>query len=365
MVKIDLSALAHNLSQVKHLARGRPILAVVKADAYGHGAVPISLELQKLGVPYFGVSNCREGVELRRAGVVRPIILMGGCEPGEAPAVVEHELTPVLFDLRSARALNEEAIRRGGRVLFHLKIDTGMGRLGIQPEAIATFLGEMKRMEGLEMEGLMTHFSEADAPEKDFTEMQLSLLEKAIPEVNRMGFFPRLIHAANSAALIDFPPALMSLVRPGILLYGSAPSPEMEEKLDLRPVMSLVSRISFLKRVPPGTPISYGRTFVTHRESLIASVPIGYTHGYPRSLSNRGEALVRGRRVRVVGRVCMDWTMLDVTDVTGAALGDEVVLLGRQGKETITAWELATLADTIPYEIFCSVGLKGERIYIS
>lgn len=365
LVRIDLAALAHNFCQVVRLVGPeRLILAVVKADAYGHGAVPVALTLQGLGCHFFGVSNCEEARELRAAGIIRPILLLGGLLPEECEEVLKYNLTPAIFDLKVAAHLNQEAKKAGRGVRIHLKLDTGMGRLGVLPGALTPFLEELKGLGGLEVEGLMTHLSRAEEPDKSFIQEQLALLEKSLPEMNRVGLFPTLVHAANSAAIMDYPPALKSLVRPGLMLYGAAPAKKMEGKVPLRPVMSLTSRITFIKRVPQGTPIGYGGTFITPRKSLIASVPVGYAHGYSRLYSNCARALVRGRRVPLVGRVCMDWSMLDVTDLPRAEVGDEVVLLGEQAGQCIGSWELAELAHTIPYEVMCSLGPRSERVYL-
>ena len=359
-VGIDLDGLAYNFGQlVKLVGSDRLIMAVVKADAYGHGAVPVSKKLQSLGCHLFAVSNCREGIELRQGGISRPILLLGGIGPEESGTVIQYNLTPAIFDLAGAAALNGEAQKRAGRVKIHLKLDTGMGRLGITPSDLVPFLNRLKECEYLEMEGLFTHLADADREDKGFIEEQLVLLEKALPEINRLGFFPALVHMANSAAIIDYPPTLKGVVRPGIMIYGIHPSLYMKGKVELKPVMSLVSRISFLKKVLRGTPVGYGRSFVTQRESLIASVPVGYAHGYLRALSNRAQVLLKGKRARVVGRICMDWTMVDVTEIEGVKTGDEVVLLGGD----VTPWELAELAGTIPYEIVCSIGARSRRVY--
>lgn len=340
-------------------------MAVVKADAYGHGAVKVAGVLERLGCHFFGVSTPAEGVELRGAGITRPILVLGGFSTYECAELVRHDLRPVVFDLGVARALDEEARRAGRRLEFHLKLDTGMGRLGIPASGVAGFLEGLRGCTYLEMEGLLTHLAQADEEDKSASEEQLVVFEKVLPEINRLGYFPQLLHLANSAAILDFSPTLKNLVRPGIMLYGVSPTAGMESKADLQPVMSLSARIMFIKEVAAGGTIGYGGTFVTSRTSIIASVPVGYAHGYFRAFSNRAQALVRGQRAPVVGRVCMDWTMLDVTEIPGASLGDDVVLLGRQGEQQVSSWELARWADTIPYEVVCSIGTRSPRIYIS
>lgn len=357
--------MAHNFGQLTGLVGPQQqIMAVVKADAYGHGAVPVAGLLERLCCHFFGVSTLAEAVELRSAGIARPILMLGGFSACECAELVRHDLRPVVFDLEMARALDEEARKAKRRLKFHLKLDTGMGRLGIPTSRVAGFLEGLRECTNLEMEGLLTHLAQADEEDKRFSQEQLVVFEKALPEINRLGFFPQLLHLANSAAILNFPPALKTLVRPGIMLYGISPTVGMQTKADLQPVMSLSSRIMFIKEVPPGTAIGYGGTFVTSRTSLIASVPVGYAHGYFRAFSNQAQALVRGQRAPVRGRVCMDWIMLDVTEIAGVSLRDEVVLLGRQGEQEVSSWELAGWADTIPYEIMCSIGTRSARIYV-
>jgi alanine racemase len=361
--RIDLGALTHNFHEVTRRAEGRKVLAVVKAQAYGHGAISVSKHLLGLGADMLGVALVEEGRELRESGIDAPVLVMGPVTPGQADALVALRLTPVVFTRPAARALSDAARRRKTRIPVHVKIDTGMGRIGIAPEAAAEFIGEVRKLDGVTVEGLMTHFADADLRDKQFASRQMDRFEALLKELEAQGTLVGLRHAANSAALLDYRRALFTMVRPGLMLYGYNPL-EGKRGEDLRPALSLVSHIAFLKKVPAGVPVSYGRTFVTERESLIATIPIGYADGYSRGLSNTGEALVRGVRVRVAGRVCMDMCMLDVTGVPEVGEGDEVVLIGTQGSERISADDIAVKTGTIAYEVLCGIGSRVPRVYV-
>jgi alanine racemase len=358
---IDLGALSHNFSEVTRRIGGRKVLAVVKAQAYGHGAVPVSRRFAELGASMLGVALVEEGRELRNAGITAPILVMGPVVPGQAEAIVRLNLTPVVFTRPLADALSQAARVLGANIPVHVKIDTGMGRIGIPPEEAVGFIAEIAKLKGITVEGLMTHFSDADLRDKQFASVQMDRFESLVRSLEERGISVELRHAANSAAVLAYDRALLTMVRPGLMLYGYDPV-ERGSGADLRAVLSLVSHIAFLKNVPAGTPISYGRTFVTERDSRIATIPIGYADGYSRALSNKGEAIVRGRRVPVVGRVCMDMTMLDVTDVPHVLPGDEVVLIGRQGNERITADDIAARTGTIAYEVLCGIGGRVPRV---
>jgi alanine racemase len=361
MAQIDLQALSHNYSEVIRRIDGRKVLAVVKARAYGHGAVPVARRVVELGAHMLGVALVEEGAELRAAGITAPVLVMGPVVPDQAGAIVSLHLTPVVFTPRLATALSQEAVRAGGTVRVHVKVDTGMGRIGVAPEDALPFITAAAGLPGIEVEGLMTHFADADLRDKHFAAVQLDRFESLLRSLEETGVRIPLRHAANSAAVLEYARALLTMVRPGLMLYGYDPV-ERGSGADLRPVLSLVTRVALLKRVPAGTPISYGRTYVTRRESLIATIPVGYADGYSRALSNRGEAIVRGRRVPVAGRVCMDMTMLDVTDVPGVAEGDEVVLIGSAGRERITAEDLAAWTGTIAYEVLCGISARVPRV---
>jgi len=360
---IDLSALTHNYHEVTRRNSGRKVLAVVKAQAYGHGAVPVARRLTELGAAMLGVALVEEGRELRDAGITAPILVMGPLFPEQAGAVVELGLTPVVFTRTFARALAERAGRDARTVQVHVKIDTGMGRIGLPPAEAAEFIADVASVPGIAVEGLMTHFADADLQDKQFASVQMDRFETLVRELEGKGIAVPLRHAANSAAVLAYDRALLTMVRPGLMLYGYNPL-EKHAPSELRPVLSWTTRVAFVKKVAAGTPVSYGRTFVTKRESLIATVPVGYADGFDRALSNRGEALVRGARVRVAGRVCMDMTMLDVTEVPGVAEGDEVMLIGMQGSERITADEIAGKIGTISYEVLCGISGRVPRVVV-
>lgn len=367
--EIDLSALQHNYQLIRSsIPPQTEILAVVKADAYGHGFMDISRELEALGVNAFGVAFLAEAIQLRKSGSDKPILLLGGVYPGQERKCIGYNLSTAVFSIEQAQALNLAAGKLFRKAQIHLKIDTGMGRLGIPYNDVPRFLVELKKMQNIALEGLISHFASADELDESgqyFTRLQGERFAWALAEIRAAGFSPRYIHIANSAAamLRDIPDC--NLIRPGITMYGALPSPDFQGKLDLKPVMRLKSRIAMLKWVEPGTTISYARRFTAGQRTLIASVPVGYADGYPRALTNRGEVLVRGHRAKVAGTVCMDWTMLDVTGIEGVAVGDTVTLMGcDDGGNCIHAEELATWADTIPYAIFCGISKRVPRVYL-
>ncbi len=362
--EVDLGALEFNYRQIKRrIPGGVKVLAVVKADAYGHGAIPVSLRLEKSGVDYLGVAIPEEGVELRKGGVKAPILVLGGFFGSEVAQIFRFRLTPVIFRKDSLKILSREADRRGRKLKVHLKVDTGMGRLGVPLNLWPDFLREVRRFPRIEVEGILSHFSMMDE-EEDFTHGQWRAFQGAVATAQELGISSRyLLHMASSATLAAFPAYSAGLVRPGIMLYGSYPTPAFQSLVPLKPVMTLKTRIHFLKRVPAGTRISYGGTFMAKRESLVATLPIGYADGYSRHLSNQGEVLIHGKRAPVVGKVCMDFIMVDVTDIPRASVGDEVVLMGRQGRERITTEEIAEKINSISYDVLCSIGKRVPRIY--
>ncbi len=361
--EVDLGALEFNYRQIKkRIPEDVKLLAVVKADAYGHGAIPVSRRLERLGVDYLGVAIPEEGVELRKGGVKTPILVLGGIFGGEVDPIFRFRLTPVVFRKDSLRILSREAERRKKKVRVHLKVDTGMGRLGVPLNLWPDFLREVRRFPRIEAEGILSHFSMKDE-EKGFTQNQWRAFQEAVAIAHKLGISSQCLHMASSATLTAFPAYCARLVRPGIMLYGSYPAPAFRSLIPLKPLMTLKTRIHFLKSVPPGTRISYGGTFKTKRKSLIATLPIGYADGYSRHLSNRGEVLIHGRRAPVVGKVCMDFIMVDATHIPRVSVGDEVILMGRQGKEQITPEEIAEKINSISYEVLCSIGKRVPRVY--
>lgn len=360
---VDLSAIEHNFREVTRRVEGRKVLGVVKAQAYGHGAVPVSRRLLALGADMLGVALVEEGKELRDSGIEAPILLMGPLFPEQAETAARLRLTPAVYSMPVARALSDAAQKLGAKVSVHAKIDTGMGRIGVAPGEAPGFIAALRGLSGIDVTGLMTHFADADLRDKRFASEQMDRFEALIRELDAGGSTVPLRHASNSAAVLDFGRALFTMVRPGLMLYGYNPLEQAAGGADLRPALSFVTRVAFLKKVKAGVPISYGRTFVTKRESIIATLPVGYADGFSRALSNRGEALVRGKRAPVAGRVCMDMCMIDVTEVPGVREGDEAVLIGSQSGERITADDIAAKIGTIPYEVLCGIGSRVPRIY--
>jgi len=366
VAEIDLSALRRNLQQVKKRIGRREILAVIKANAYGHGAVPIAQFLVKnkpsFDISLLGVAYLEEAIALRRAGIAHPILLMTGCPVEQIPEIVRYQLTPLLFDTASLTTLSRYAARRGKRVNVHVKLDTGMGRIGLPVSEALPFIQTATEQEGIRVEGILTHFADADLKDLSFARKQFEALKHIWIALQKANTKIRYCHLANSAAIMHFAPAHFNLVRPGLMLYGYSPLEE-ESEIPLKPILQLRARVIAVKKVPAGTSISYGRTFFTRRESLIATVSIGYADGYPRLLSNRGVMIAKGQRAPVVGRVCMDMTMLDVTEAPALNVGDWVTVIGEEGGEAVWADELARQAETIPYEILCGIGERVPRIY--
>jgi len=370
IAEIDLAALRYNFARIR--AALKPdcgILAVVKADAYGHGFMDVALELEKSAVTAFGVAFLAEGIQLRKSGIDRPVLILGGIYPGQEKKCVGFNLSTAVFTMEQAMALDSAAGRLYRKAKIHVKIDTGMGRLGVPFDKSAAFFSALGSLKNIEVEGVLSHFAAADELDSsgcEYTKMQAERFRESVAAARQNGFDPRYLHIANSAAIFGLDLAGCNLVRPGIALYGAVPSADFDGKMDLRPVMSLKSRIALLKKVDPGTSISYARRYTAQESTLVASVPVGYADGYRRSLTNRGEVLVRGVRVPVIGTVCMDWIMLDVSRVPEVQVGDTVVLLGSDAEgHSIRAEELAAWSETIPYEFFCGISKRVPRIYVS
>jgi alanine racemase len=341
-------------------------MAVVKANAYGHGAIECSHALEKEGVDWFGVATVEEAIELRDAGIRTPILCLGSFYAGEETTLLDRDLTTVVFRIEQARILNEAAQNTDKVANIHVKIDTGFGRVGVRLEKVAEFVEQLNDLKNVSVEGLMTHFASADdSTQNDFTDEQIRRFYDTVDIFRKAGFEPSLIDLANSPGAVGHPNSRGNMVRLGGVLYGLAGDilPPGIAKPDLRPVMSVKSKIAMLKRVQKGESLGYGRTFFTERDSMIATVPIGYHDGYRRGLSNKARALVGGNYVPVVGRISMDWTILDVTDVPNIKADDEVVFIGRQANLEIKAEELAQKLDTISYEITCGISSRVPRVY--
>jgi len=363
--EIDLDAVAHNARELKRQAGERAeLIAVVKANAYGHGAVAVARAALKAAASRLAVVRTLEGVQLRRAGIEAPILLMGYTLPAEAETIVRWRLTPTVNTWKQAEALNAAAMARGLRLPVHIKADTGMGRFGLLPEEVVPFARALVQLPGLHLEGFYTHFSMADAADKAYTRHQFGIYRELLARLQEVGISIPLRHVSNSAATLDLPEMALDAVRCGIALYGLRPSAEVEPAIPLRPVMSLKSRVARVRTLPPGSSISYGRTYTTTRPTPVALVPVGYGDGYHRILSNRGAVLIHGRRAPIVGRVCMDQFVVDVSGIPEVQQDDEVVLFGRQGEAEITAEEVARWAETINYEVTTSILPRVTRVYL-
>jgi len=361
IAEVSLSALRHNCRRVRELiGPGITVLAVVKADAYGHGAVPAARVFLEAGAWGLGVSSVAEGVELRRAGIEAPVVVLGGAFAGDEESIVARDLAVAVWDAGRAKALDAAGRAAGRRVPVHVKVDTGMTRLGLDLGAVREFGEFVRGLAGLEVAGVFSHFASADAVDTAAARAQMARFEQAVETLATAGVRPSLVHLANSAAVVAAPPAHFTMVRPGIMLYGYAPAPHLAQRAGVVPAMRLQTAITQARSVAAGTPVSYGGTFVTPRPSIIATLPIGYADGYHRLASNRAQVVVRGRRAPVAGRVCMDHTMIDVTDVPEARAGDRCVLFG----DGLGADELAGWCETISYEMLTAVGRRVPRRYV-
>ena len=368
--EIDLTAFRHNLQNLrKYLDPQTRIMAIVKADAYGHGAVSCArIAVESGAANYLGAGVIEEGIELRENGLNAPILLLGSIFPDEAEDLVRHNLATILCTQPLAQALSKEAEKQDKTVSVHIKVDTGMNRLGISPENLPTLLDQVRNLKNLKIEALSTHFSSADDEDLSVTQAQLEKFQTALTILQKEGVHTPIVHCANTSALFKFPESHFNMVRPGLILYGVLPSPSLRPVIDqgenpFQPVMQWKSQIILLKPIAKNQPVSYSGSFTTQRDSLIATLPIGYADGLHRMLSNKMDVLIRGRRAPQVGNICMDMILIDVTDIPDVQAGDEVVIFGRQGDEMISVEELAVKGKTIPYEILCSVSKRVPRIY--
>ena len=361
---VDLNALVHNLTQFrKTLASGCDVMTVVKANAYGHGAVETTKALLRHGVSRVAVVSIEEGIALRQAGINAPIVILGPLFPEQFTDLFAHQLTPVVSDAGMLPKLAQAAPPAHTPYPIHLKVDTGMGRLGLTQEQVVDLFGSKSFPRALHLEGLMTHLADADGAATETTQEQLTQFRRLVGIVTASGFRVPLIHAANSGGAVRFPDAQFSLVRPGIMLYGYHTLPKSVPVPDLKPVLSLHTSIAQLRTVQPGQKVSYNGTFTATQPTKIAVLPIGYADGVSRHLSNRGHVLIHGQRARIAGLVCMDMLMVDVTKIPGSAIGDEAVLIGSQGTDRITADDIANWTGTIAYEVLCTIGPRIPRRY--
>ncbi len=363
--EIDLDAIAHNVAAFKrHVGGESEIFAVVKANAYGHGAAPVARAALAAGATRLAVHRAIEGVELRQAGLDAPTLIMGYTPPAGAKTIVRWRLSPSLMTLEFAQALSACAEADGVTTPVHVKVDTGMSRYGLLPEEVVEFARSLQTLPGIRLEGLFTHFATADAADQTHLRRQLAVFRDVLAALQNAGIPVPLAHAANSAATMRLPEAHFDAVRIGIAMYGLDPSDEWAPIFEIRPALTLKSRVSRVRELPAGAGISYGRTFVTATPTTVALVPVGYGDGYHRILSNRGSVLIRGQRAPILGRVCMDQFVVDVSHIAGVKQDDEVVLIGCQGNEHIRAEEVALLTGTINYEVTTSLLPRVARVYL-
>ena len=371
--QINLDALNNNIQQIKSVVKpGTKLCAVVKADCYGHGYAYTAAQMSEAGADWFAVSNLAEALQLRRVGIRKPILILGYTPPEEAEKLVYNDISQAVFSTEYAEALSAQAVLSHVKVNAHIKIDTGMSRIGfLYHDSVDDYpvLDEIERacaLPGLRPEGVFTHFSSADCADGElFTRLQYDLFLSATERLAARGVYFEIRHCANSAAILQYPEMDLDMVRAGIILYGHYPSDAVERRIRLLPVMELKSVISMVKTVPCDTPVSYGRTLHTRKDTVIATVPIGYADGYPRLLSNHSEMLVNGRRAPVLGNVCMDQTMLDVTGIPDAQAGVQITVFGSDHGAFLSVEELAEKSGLINYEVLCALSRRVPRVYIS
>jgi alanine racemase len=365
-VSINLDALTRNFQQIRQWVRPpTKILAVIKADAYGHGAVPVAQTLESLGISGFGVASVFEGITLREHHIHSPIMVMGPLLPEHLKEIIHHRLTPVISRVEIFQQLIDHLPSHGPPFPVHIKVDTGLHRLGFEADqALSLLSGLPSQGSPVEIQGFLTHFADADNHDTELTNQQIQQFLAFIDRAKRLGVHAPILHMANSAGILFHPTSHLGMVRPGLMLYGYAPRNEnFSPSIQLQPVMQATSYVAHLRLLQPGEIVGYNALFRTRRPSHIAVLPIGYTHGFPRHLTGVGHVLIRGEQAPIIGKICMDMMMVDVTDIPNPRIGEEVVLLGKQGTRQITAEEFAGWLQTITYEILCGIGGKANRIY--
>ena len=359
--EINLNNLQHNFAQIKKiLPASVKVMVCVKADAYGHGLIPVARKLESINADYLSVASIDEGIILRKAGITLPILVLGMILKNDIKPLLKYNLAQTVCTLELAVALDSAAKEENKKINIHIKIDTGMGRLGVLHQEAFDFIKKAHKLKSLNIEGVFTHLSLADI-NRDFTLLQISMFNKLISRLKRQGIRIPFIHTANSLGVVGYKESHFNMVRPGLIVYGLYPDENL--KIKLKPVLSLKTKVVYFKRVPEGYGISYGYTYVTKKETTIVNLPLGYGDGYPRNLSNLAPILIRGKKFKIAGRVCMDQIMADIGNLS-VRIGDEAVLIGSQGRNKITAEELAQLSATIPYEIVCGFGSRIPRVYI-
>jgi alanine racemase len=363
-IEVDLDAIAHNVGAINaHIGPDVRLIAVVKANAYGHGGVEVARTALRHGASRLAVARAAEGILLRQAGIAAPILVMNYTLPDEIEAAAAHDLTLTITDRDSAETVSAAAGRLGRALTVHIKLDTGMGRFGLLPDEALPFIQQAAALPGVRIEGLYTHFAVADLADKAYTRHQFQVFQTARDQLGAAGISIPVCHVANSAATLDLPEMHLDAVRVGIAMYGLRPSTEVTPAVPLRPALSLKSRVARVRTLPAGSSISYGRTYITPRQMPVALIPVGYGDGYHRLLSNRGAVLISGRRAPIVGRVCMDQFVVDISQAGPVELGSEVVLIGTQGEGSISADEVAAWTETINYEVTTGLLPRVPRVY--
>ena len=362
---IDLDAIYNNIKNVRNnIKKDTMIMAILKADGYGHGAVAVSKIIDEL-VDAYGVAIVEEAIELRKSGITKPILILGVTNPGQYDLLVQYDVTQAIFSYDTAKMLDEEAKKQGKIAKVHIKVDTGMGRIGFKAdEQSVNEKSKICKLENVSVDGIFTHFANADEQNKFRVNQQFDKFMKFVSRLDNMNIKIPVVHASNSAGIIDLPQANLNMVRSGIATYGLYPSEEVnKDNLKLYPAMTMTSTITFIKELPPGMGISYNSTYITTKNTKVATIPVGYADGYPRSLSSKGRVLINGQSVPVIGRVCMDQFMVDVTDVKDVKVGDKVTLFGKDGDEYISIEEIANCAGSFNYEFICDIGKRVPRVY--
>ena len=365
-VEIDLNALRHNLLAIKKRVGPQiNILGIVKADAYGHGDYEVSRVLLSNGVEMLGIAIVEEGIQLREKGIKTPLLILGGIFEEQIDTVIQYDLTPTVYDLKLADVLSKRAYHFNKVIKVHVYVDTGMGSIGVKHNKAVEFIKSLKDMKNLFIEGIYTHCSSSDENDSSFTNLQIKRFRAILDALDTIKVRIPLRHMANSGAILGYPEAYFNMVRPGLSLYGLYPSEDVSRDICIRPVMSFKTRIIHIKDMESGDVVGYGRTYRVTKPIRVATLPLGYDDGYNRLLSNQGEVIIRGKKASVIGRVCMDQCFVDVTNIKDVSVGDEVVLYGRQGQETISIESVAEQLNTVPYEVTCNISKRVPRIYIN
>lgn len=363
---IDLDAVCHNISEIKKLVGpDTKIMPVIKADGYGHGAVPVAKALNKIGVDGFAVAIIEEGIALRKQGITKPILILGYTSEYQYASLIQHEIEQTVFSYEMAEAISKFAVTMKKEARIHIKVDTGMNRIGFKPtEESVGQVQRIQKLPNIKIQGIFTHFACADEEDKTSARYQKKLFDQFVSKIEEKGIEIPVKHVSNSAAIMDLRECRMDMVRSGIITYGLYPSEEVDKSaIDLKPALSLISHVIHVKEVGPGEGVSYGSTFVTDRKTRIATIPVGYADGYPRALSSRGRVIIRGQYAPIIGRICMDQFMVDVTDIEGVSVMDRVTLVGTDGDKNITVEEAADLAGSFNYEFVCGIGKRVPRVY--